>query len=237
LPSTGTPQQISPAKILTPGQKWQFAEYAVQHAFEALDKLIHVMRHGQSETAVISASKAILDRALGTAPQNVDIPASRPPLPFTATSTFASSGWWPSDGPGGSGDALTGRCETLDGDGCRRDSHRAKVRDPDDQEDRHQTETAVAAMAAEAQAVSPGRAGVGSVQPRPGASAFPEPPRGPAIEDVQQMEHVLGNHIISDASDTRRRASSSSIHCRLVSGRAWFGFFEGVVTVSVGGPE
>jgi hypothetical protein len=33
------------------------------------------MRHGQSETAVISASKAILDRALGTAPQNVDIPA------------------------------------------------------------------------------------------------------------------------------------------------------------------
>ena len=35
------------------------------------------MRHGQSETAVISASKAILDRALGTAPQNVDIPALR----------------------------------------------------------------------------------------------------------------------------------------------------------------
>src|SRR5512132_3875528 len=48
------------------------------------------------------------------------------------------------DGPDGSGDALTGRCETLDGDGCRHDSHRAKVHDPDDQEDRHQTETAVA---------------------------------------------------------------------------------------------
>jgi hypothetical protein len=47
LPSTGTPQQISPAKILTPGQKWQLAEYALQHAYEALDKLIHVMRHGQ----------------------------------------------------------------------------------------------------------------------------------------------------------------------------------------------
>ena len=26
-------------------------------------------------------------------------------------------------------------------------------------------------------------------------------------------------------------------YCRLVSGRAWFGFFEGVVAVSVGGPE
>src|SRR5215208_1612392 len=65
------------------------------------------------------------------------------------------------DGPGASRDALTGRCETFYGDGCRYDSHRAKVHDPDDQEDRHQTETAVAAVEAEAQAVSPGRAGVG----------------------------------------------------------------------------
>ena len=63
------------------------------------------------------------------------------------------------DGPGGSRDALTGRCETFDGDGCRHDSHRAKVHDADDQEDRHQTDTAVAAVEAEAQAVSPGRAG------------------------------------------------------------------------------
>jgi hypothetical protein len=40
------------------------------------------------------------------------------------------------DGSDGSRDALTGRCETFDGDGCRHDSHRAKVHDPDDQEDR-----------------------------------------------------------------------------------------------------
>ena len=60
------------------------------------------------------------------------------------------------DGPGGSGDALTGRCETLDRDSCRHDCHRAKVHDPDDQEDRHQTETALAAV----EAVSQGRAGV-----------------------------------------------------------------------------
>jgi hypothetical protein len=65
-----------------------------------------------------------------------------------------------SDGPDGSRDALTGWCETFDGDGCRHDRHRAKVRDPNDQEDRHQTGTAVAAVEAEAQAVSPGRAGV-----------------------------------------------------------------------------
>jgi len=29
-------------------------------------------------------------------------------------------------------DALTGRCETFDSDGCRHDSHRAKVHDPGD---------------------------------------------------------------------------------------------------------
>jgi len=65
------------------------------------------------------------------------------------------------DGPDGSRDARTDQCETFDGDGCRHDSHRAQVHDPDDQEDRHQTGTALAAVEAEAQAVSPGRAGVG----------------------------------------------------------------------------
>ena len=42
------------------------------------------------------------------------------------------------DDPDGSRDALTGRCETFGGDGCRDDSHRAQVHDPDDQEDRRQ---------------------------------------------------------------------------------------------------
>src|SRR5260370_24019961 len=65
------------------------------------------------------------------------------------------------DGPDGSRGALTGRCETLDGDGCRHGSHRAQVHEPDDQEDRRQTGTAVAAVETEAQAVSPSRAGVG----------------------------------------------------------------------------
>src|ERR1700676_2379227 len=64
------------------------------------------------------------------------------------------------DGPDGSRDALTGRCETFDGDGCRDDSHRAKVHDPDDEEDRHQTGPAVDAAEFEARAVSPGRFGV-----------------------------------------------------------------------------
>src|SRR5579862_1993630 len=65
------------------------------------------------------------------------------------------------DGPDGSRDALTGRRETFDGDGCRYESHRAKVHHSNHQEDRHRTDTAVAAVEAEAQPVSPGRAGVG----------------------------------------------------------------------------
>src|SRR5262245_45243171 len=64
-------------------------------------------------------------------------------------------------GADGSRDALTGRCETFDGDGRPHDRHRAKVHHPDDQEDCHQTETALTAVEAEAHTVSPGRAGVG----------------------------------------------------------------------------
>src|SRR6266436_5181690 len=64
------------------------------------------------------------------------------------------------DGPCGSGDALTARCETFEGDGCCDDRHRAQVHDPDDEEDRRQAGTAAAAVEAEAEAVSPGRTGL-----------------------------------------------------------------------------
>jgi hypothetical protein len=57
------------------------------------------------------------------------------------------------DAPDHSRDALTGRCETFDGDGCRHDCHRAKVHDSDDQEDRYETDAALGAVEAEAQAV------------------------------------------------------------------------------------
>jgi hypothetical protein len=36
------------------------------------------------------------------------------------------------DGSDGSRDSLTGRRETFDGDGCRHNSHRAQVHDPDE---------------------------------------------------------------------------------------------------------
>src|SRR2546422_1698958 len=60
-------------------------------------------------------------------------------------------------GPGGSRDALTGRGKTFDGDRGRDDGHRENVHDPDDQEDGHQTDTALAAVEAEAQAFPPAR--------------------------------------------------------------------------------
>src|SRR5262249_54085294 len=56
---------------------------------------------------------------------------------------------------------LTGGSETFDGDGCRHDSHRAKVHDSDDQEDRYQTGTALGAVESEAETVPPGRDRIG----------------------------------------------------------------------------
>src|SRR5215469_8431233 len=63
------------------------------------------------------------------------------------------------DGSGGSRDALSGRCEMFDGDGCRYDSHHAKVHEPTDQEDRHQIGAARTAVESEVHAMSPSRAG------------------------------------------------------------------------------
>src|SRR5256886_12035981 len=53
-------------------------------------------------------------------------------------------------------------------------SHRENVHDPDDQEDGHQTDTALAAVEAEAQAMSPGRAGIGRDTVAPGLPAAGE---------------------------------------------------------------
>src|ERR1039458_6417780 len=64
------------------------------------------------------------------------------------------------DSPDDSRNALSAWCETFDGYGCRHDSHRAQIHDPDDKEDRHQASTAEAAIEAEAKAVSPSRAGI-----------------------------------------------------------------------------
>jgi hypothetical protein len=68
---------LSVARILTPGQKWQFAEYALQHAYEALDGLINLMRNAESENVRLRAMSGILDRSLGKAPAHIDATAPR----------------------------------------------------------------------------------------------------------------------------------------------------------------
>jgi hypothetical protein len=42
-----------------------------------LEILVEIAEHGQSETARVSAADKILDRALGKAPQHVDVTALR----------------------------------------------------------------------------------------------------------------------------------------------------------------
>src|SRR5260221_9160235 len=79
------------------------------------------------------------------------------------------------DSSDGSGDARTGRCETFDGDGCRHDSHGAQVHDADDEEDRDQAGTAVAAVEPEPQTVLPRRAGI---RPQSSAAAWCRPAAG-----------------------------------------------------------
>jgi hypothetical protein len=69
--------ELSAARILKPGQKWQFAEYALQHAYEALDGMIDLMRNAENEGVRLQAMDKILDRALGKAPQHTDATAIR----------------------------------------------------------------------------------------------------------------------------------------------------------------
>jgi hypothetical protein len=55
-------------------QKYEFAEYALRFAYEALDTLVAIMREGDSDAARASAADKILDRALG---KHLDITAMR----------------------------------------------------------------------------------------------------------------------------------------------------------------
>ena len=59
-------------------ERWRFAEHAIQHAYEALNVLIEVMRDKDQPGATrVAAADKILHRALGKAPLNVDITALR----------------------------------------------------------------------------------------------------------------------------------------------------------------
>lgn len=59
----------------TPDQKLSFTETALDYAFEALETLVNVMRTSDNDAARVSAAGRILDRALGKAPEHVDVAA------------------------------------------------------------------------------------------------------------------------------------------------------------------
>lgn len=51
----------------------EFAQTAMSYSIEALHTLYHVMTNSESDMARVSAADKILDRAVGKAPQNVDV--------------------------------------------------------------------------------------------------------------------------------------------------------------------
>ena len=65
----------SPSSLTT--RKWAYAEKALQHAELMLEILVDIAEHGQSKSARLNAANKILDRALGKAPQHVDVSALR----------------------------------------------------------------------------------------------------------------------------------------------------------------
>jgi hypothetical protein len=73
----GRSDQLSASKLIPPMQKFEFAEYALRNAYEAIDTLVAIMRKGDTDAARVSAADKILDRALGKAPMHVDITAIR----------------------------------------------------------------------------------------------------------------------------------------------------------------
>ncbi len=68
---------LRPARLIPPAQKWRFAEQALQYAEEAIEGLVTLMRSAENESVRLGAMKEILNRALGKAPQNIDVTALR----------------------------------------------------------------------------------------------------------------------------------------------------------------
>ena len=73
----GVSENISPARLLSPGQKWGFAELALRHAEAMLAIMVDIAVNGQSEAVRLAAADKVIDRAMGKAPAHIDITAMR----------------------------------------------------------------------------------------------------------------------------------------------------------------
>ena len=68
---------LSPARLLSPGQKWAFAELALRHAEQMLAIMVDIAVNGTSEAVRLAAADKVIDRAMGKAPAHIDITAMR----------------------------------------------------------------------------------------------------------------------------------------------------------------
>ena len=80
----GVSENISPARLLSPGQKWGFAELALRHAEAMLAIMVDIAVNGQSEAVRLAAADKVIDRAMGKAPAHIDITAMRTPTSSTS---------------------------------------------------------------------------------------------------------------------------------------------------------
>ena len=69
---------ISPARLIPRAQKWNFAEIAYAHAEDMITILVSIAKDETQPGSVrVMAADKVMDRAVGRAPQFVDITAKR----------------------------------------------------------------------------------------------------------------------------------------------------------------
>ena len=70
-------KQLNPARVVPMADKWNFAEHALNNAEDMLNILINLAKTAQSEGVRMMAADKVIDRAMGKAPQHLDISAKR----------------------------------------------------------------------------------------------------------------------------------------------------------------
>jgi len=70
-------KQLNPARVIPMADKWNFAEHALNNAEDMLNILINLAKTAQSEGVRMMAADKVIDRAMGKAPQHLDISAKR----------------------------------------------------------------------------------------------------------------------------------------------------------------
>ena len=68
-------KQLNPARVIPMADKWNFAEHALNNAEDMLNILIKLAKTAQSEGVRMMAADKVIDRAMGKAPQHIDVTA------------------------------------------------------------------------------------------------------------------------------------------------------------------